>query len=48
MGFNFQEIEKELEEELREIAGEEDFNKFREEAEKRNKQKDSRNWRNNK
>ena len=33
MGFNFQEIEKELEGELREIAGEEDFNKFKEEAE---------------
>jgi len=39
MGFNFQEIEKELEEELREIAGEEDFNKFREEAEKETNKK---------
>ena len=39
MGFNFQEIEKELEEELREIAGEEDFNKFKEEAEQETNKK---------
>ena len=39
MGFNFQEIEKELEGELREIAGEEDFNKFKEEAEKETNKK---------
>ena len=39
MGFNFQEIEKELEEELREIAGEEDFNKFKVEAEKETNKK---------
>ena len=39
MGSNFQEIEKELEEELREIAGEEDFNKFKVEAEKETNKK---------
>jgi len=39
MGFNCQEIEKEFEEELREIAGEEDFNKFKEEAEQETNKK---------